>query len=92
MSQDQRKKQFNELKDSLTKNGFDDTHPMDIMLCRTLGVQDTLQQGHHRMMFCLDMGIKRVAVRFMVVSHAPRWLAPILRGLRQLFIKEKRNG
>ncbi len=92
LSKEQRDKQFNELKSSLAQNGFDDTHPMDIMLCRTLGVQDTLQQGHHRMMFCMDMGIRRVAVRFMAVSHAPRWLAPILKTCRKLFKKENKNG
>lgn len=92
LPQEQRDKQFNELKNSLSEKGFDDSHPLEIMLCRTLGIQDTLQQGHHRMMFCLDMGIRRVAVRFMAVSHAPGWLAPILRGCRKLFKKEKKNG
>ncbi len=89
---EQREKQFNELRDSLKKKGFDDKSPLEIMLCRSMGIKDSLQQGHHRMMFCLEMGIDRVAVEFMAVSHAPRWCAPFFRWFYRLCHRGRKNG
>ena len=84
-----RKQQFYALKDSLQKNGFNDLFPMEIVLCCIWGVQDTLYQGHYRMALCLNMGIKRVSVRFLSAPHAPRWMSFFLIKWRQSIKKKK---
>lgn len=89
LSDAQRQKQYNDLLSSLQEKGYDDTKPLEMMLCRTLGVQDSLQQGHHRMMFCMELGIHRVAVEFMAVSHAPVWIAPVLKKVYRMFKGKK---
>ena len=88
LSPEQRDRQYNELHDSLQK-GYDDNHPMEIMVCRSAGVRDTLHQGHHRMMFCTEMNIHRACVTFRYVSHAPRWMIPALRFVMNLGKKKK---
>jgi len=90
LPQAQREKQYNELKASLEKNGYSDKYPLEIMLCRSLGVKDSLQQGHHRMMFCIEMGIRRCAIKFVNVSHAPWWSVDFLR--RHYHKKGAKNG
>ena len=72
--EEQRKKFYNDLKNSLEQNGYDDRYPIDIMLCRSFGVKDTINQGHHRVMFCVDMQIPQMSIRFMYVTHAPSFL------------------
>ena len=74
LSEEQRQKQYNDLKNSLETNGYDDKFPIELMLCRSFGVKDTIYQGHHRIMFCIDMNIPLIAIRFMYVTHAPRFL------------------
>ena len=94
MPEDERKKMYNQLVESMTKNGFDDRFPLDIMLCRNLGIQDTLNQGHHRMGVAIDCKLKRVAVMFSAAGQAPRVLHPFFKviarfnlGLKHLFQK-----
>ncbi len=74
LSEEQRQKQYNDLKNSLEQNGYDDRYPIEIMLCRSFGVKDTIYQGHHRIMFCVDMNMALIGIRFMYVTHAPRFL------------------
>ena len=74
LSDEQRQKQYNDLKNSLEKNGYDDKYPIEIMLCRSFGVKDTIYQGHHRIMFCVDMNVPLAGIRFMYVTHAPHLL------------------
>ena len=79
ISEDERKKLYNQLKESMQKNGYDDNFPLDIMLCRNLGIQDTLNQGHHRMGVAIDCNIHRVSVMFCAAGQAPKFLHPLFR-------------
>jgi len=72
-----RKKAYKKLYNSMQKRGFDDKFPLDIMLCRNMGVKDTLNQGHHRMSVALDLGLKKVGVVFSSAGAAPRLLKPL---------------
>lgn len=74
MSDKDRHAAYKKLYRSMEKKGFDDRHPLDIMLCRNMGVKDTLNQGHHRMAVAMDLGLKRVSVIFSSAGAAPRWL------------------
>lgn len=77
MSEEERKKTYNDLVKSMQEKGYDDRFPLDIMLCRNVGVQDTLNQGHHRMSVALDCGIERVSVEFCAAGQAPKFLHPL---------------
>lgn len=79
MSESERKKMYNWLKNSMQTNGYDDRFPLDIMLCRNLGIQDTLNQGHHRMGVAIDCNIHRVSVMFSAAGQAPKFLHPLFR-------------
>lgn len=74
MSDETRRNTYEELRRSMLEKGFDDRFPLDIMLCRNMGVKDTLNQGHHRMSVALECGIKRVAVEFCAAGQAPEFL------------------
>ncbi len=79
MSENERKKMYNWLKNSMQTKGYDDRFPLDIMLCRNLGIQDTLNQGHHRMGVAIDCNIHRVSVMFSAAGQAPKFLHPMFR-------------
>lgn len=79
MPEEERKKLYQKLEQSMRKNGYDDRFPLDIMLCRNLGIQDTLNQGHHRMGVAIDCEIQRVSVMFSAAGQAPRFLHPLFR-------------
>lgn len=79
MPEEERVKLYNQLKDSMQTKGYDDRFPLDIMLCRNLGIQDTLNQGHHRMGVAIDCNIHRVSVMFSAAGHAPKFLHPLFR-------------
>ena len=79
MSENERKKMYNWLKNSMQTKGYDDRFPLDIMLCRNLGIQDTLNQGHHRMGVAIDCNIHRVSVMFSAAGQAPKFLHPLFR-------------
>ena len=70
---------YQQLKDSMSTHGYDDRFPLDIMLCRNFGIQDTLNQGHHRMGVAIDCNIQRVSVMFSAAGQAPRFLHPLFR-------------
>lgn len=72
-----RKQAYKKLYNSMQKKGFDDKYPLDIMVCRNMGVKDTLNQGHHRMSVALDLGLKKVGVIFSSAGAAPQWLHPL---------------
>ena len=84
-----RGKLYEELYQSMKKNGFDDHHPIEIMLCRSFGVQDTVDQGHHRMSVAIDCKLSRIAVRFGAAGKAPDFLRPLFLGFAKacLFFK-----
>ena len=71
LDEDQRQDRLSQLKDSFRQNGYDFDHPMQIMLCRSFGVKDQLQQGHHRMMFCKAHHVQVVSVIFMHSTFLP---------------------
>ena len=79
MPEEERKKMYQQLKDSMSTHGYDDRFPLDIMLCRNFGIQDTLNQGHHRMGVAIDCNIQRVSVMFSAAGQAPRFLHPLFR-------------
>ena len=56
---------------SLRSKGYDETRPMNVMLCRTGGGQDSLRQGHHRVSACLAVGVDRVVVFFSAAGALP---------------------
>ena len=84
MDKEQRLSMYEKLKESMLTNGYNDRFPIDIMLCRILGVQDTLNQGHHRMGVAIDCNIHRIAVVFSAVGQAPRPLRPLFRIMARL--------
>ena len=74
LEESERKKTYKRLYDSMKKRGFDDRFPIDIMLCRNMGVKDTLNQGHHRMSVAMELGLEKVGVMFSSAGAAPKWL------------------
>lgn len=90
MNTQERQKTYADLKQSMIERGFDDRFPLDIMLCRNMGIQDTLNQGHHRMSVALECGIDRVAVEFCAAGQAPKLLQPICRLIAHLNMAVKR--
>lgn len=75
---------YSELRDSFQSGGYDFNHPMHIMLCRSMGVQDKLNQGHHRMMFCKMYQIDEVSTQFISSAYMPSVLQPALKKFIQL--------
>ena len=82
----QREDMYEKLKESMMTNGYNDRFPIDIMVCRILGVQDTLNQGHHRMGVAIDCNIHRIAVMFSAVGQAPSFLRPLFRVLAKIML------
>ena len=64
------------LVESLRRDGFRDDKPINMMLCRTKGLYDSVRQGHHRISACIELGIDRMAMEFSAVGVAPwqRWV------------------
>ncbi|MBR1605240.1 MAG: hypothetical protein IJ660_03945 [Alphaproteobacteria bacterium] len=89
MSEAERQQTYEKLVKSMQEKGYDDRCPLDIMLCRNMGIKDTLNQGHHRMSVALECGIDRVSVEFCAAGQAPRFLHPLCRVIADfnLFIK-----
>jgi len=90
MSDDARKNTYAELKKSMQEKGFDDNYPLDIMLCRNMGIKDTLNQGHHRMSVALECGIERVSVVFCAAGQAPKCLHTLFTLIANLNMSIKR--
>jgi len=84
MDATQRRQAYEELVESMKEKGFDDTFPLDIMLCRNMGVQDTLNQGHHRMSVAINCGIDRVSVEFCATGQSPKFLHPLCRFIAKI--------
>lgn len=73
-----RRAEMARLRESLLRDGYDDARPLIVMLCRTGGVEDSLQQGHHRVSACLACGVDRASVTFSAAGALPL-------GLRRAF-------
>lgn len=59
------------LETSLREQGYDDSRPINVMLCRSRG-EDSLRQGHHRVSACLACGIPKMAIRFSAAAAMPQ--------------------
>jgi hypothetical protein len=62
------------LEASLRENGYDDSKPITVMLCRSFGCDDSLRQGHHRISACIACGVPKMAVQFSAAGALPRCL------------------
>jgi hypothetical protein len=78
--------EYKKLENSILENGYDDTWPMDIRLCRSFGVQDTLNQGHHRMGILIEHNITRASFKFSAVGYIG---IPLLRCILLKVSKQK---
>ena len=65
--------QMDKLEKSLKENGYDDSNPIKILLCRTGGRLDSLRQGHHRVSACLACGVQKMSVIFSAAGALPAW-------------------
>ncbi len=61
---------MDELKSTLQSSGYDDTRPIDVMLCRSRG-EDSLRQGHHRISACLAYNIPLMTICFSAAAALP---------------------
>jgi len=61
---EQRAQRYDQLKESIDKNGFNEEFPVIIMLRRE-GGEDKLFEGHHRLNIAIELGLETVPVRFM---------------------------
>lgn len=84
----ERKKQYNELYNSM-KKGYNDNFPIDIMLLRMMGIKDTVNQGHHRMGIAIECKLPQIAVKFSAAGSAPRILQPLLKIIANINISLK---
>ena len=84
IAKDIRKDMYEELYNSMKQNGYNDKYPIDIMLCRSFGVQDTVDQGHHRMSVAIDCKLPQIAIRFGAAGQAPMLLRPLFRLLARI--------
>ncbi len=84
LGEDERQDRLTQLKDSFSQNGYDYNHPMQIMLCRSFGVKDQLQQGHHRMMLCKIHHVHVVSVIFMHSTFLPLQMHGFLLNLMKM--------
>lgn len=83
---------YDQLTKSLLDRGYDDNYPMDLQLCRSLGVQDTLNQGHHRMGAMIENDIRRASIRFSAVGYIPNPFRWVLLKLAKEELKKKRKN
>lgn len=74
-----RRAKMRELEESLCAHGYDDSRPINVMLCRTGGRMDSLRQGHHRVSACLACGVPKMCVEFSAAGALPRCLARLFR-------------
>lgn len=89
MSEQEREQTYENLVQSMKQNGYDDRFPLDIMLCRNMGVKDTLNQGHHRMSVAIDCGVERVSVEFCAAGQPPKFLHPLCRRIADFNLSMK---
>lgn len=75
---------YQELEQSFIQDGYNFEHPMHIMLCRSMGVKDKLNQGHHRMMFCKLHNIQEVSTLFISSAYMPPVFQPAFKKFIQL--------
>lgn len=80
--EEERVKKYQDLVKSL-QNGFSDDYPISIMLCRTCGAKDSIDNGHHRMGICIEMGIDRICTNFIAAGTAPHWFQKLYLAIKR---------
>lgn len=83
-------KLYNDLSKSIIRDGYNDNFPMDIQLCRRFGVQDCLNQGHHRMGILIDNNIARASIKFSAVGYIGTPFKLVLLKLARKSLAKKR--
>ena len=63
---------MHKLEESLRTHGYDDARPINVMLCRTWGREDSIRQGHHRVSACLACGVPKMCVEFSAAGALPQ--------------------
>ncbi len=63
-TREQKNVRYDQLKESIEKDGFKEEFPIIIML-RRQGGEDKLFEGHHRLNISIELGLATVPVRFM---------------------------
>lgn len=71
---DDRRAKMDKLERSLREKGYDDSRPINVMLCRSFGCEDSLRQGHHRISACLACGIPKMTIHFSAAGALPHAL------------------
>lgn len=79
LDEDKRQERYSKLENSFKDSGYDFNFPMHIMLCRSMGVKDKLNQGHHRIMFCKIYGITEVSTKFISSACMPPVFQPFFK-------------
>lgn len=59
---------------SLREQGYRESRPVNVQICRMRGMTDSLRQGHHRISACLACGVDRITVHFSAAGAWPREL------------------
>lgn len=73
-----RLEKMRKLERSLREKGYDDSRPINVMLCRSRGTEDSLRQGHHRISACLACGIEKMAIHFSAAGALPRCIGRLV--------------
>lgn len=60
----ERQERWDDLRQNISKNGFDSSQPITIMLNRKNGSEDQIFQGQHRLAIAIDLQLTEVPVRF----------------------------
>ena len=81
LDENKRIERYSNLENSFKTSGYDFNFPMHIMLCRSMGVKDKLNQGHHRMMFCKIYNIDEVSTKLISSAYMPPLLQPLFKKL-----------
>ena len=63
LSRAQKEERYDELKESIRVNGFDEKFPIVVMFRREQG-EDKIFEGHHRLNIAIELGLETVPVRF----------------------------
>ena len=63
LTREEREARYDELKESIDRDGFNEEYPILIMLRREGGA-DRIFEGHHRLNIAIELGLETVPVRF----------------------------
>ena len=63
LSREQKEARYDELKESIRVNGFDEDYPIVVMFRREQG-EDKIFEGHHRLNIAIELGLETVPVMF----------------------------